>query len=99
MNNIEKAIQEIEDMVYHPSLKKNITIESIETILLLLNEKLESEKGCEYCKGGGNAESLIDGETTIFITHDDKVFCAEWGGDEYLNWEFCPMCGRKLIKE
>lgn len=65
-------------------------------ILAALREKQERDKGCEYCKGGGNAESLIDGETTVFITSEDKVFCADQGGDGYLDWKFCPMCGRKL---
>lgn len=59
-----------------------------------LKEQRERAQGCEYCKGGRNC--LVDGETTIFINSDDKVFCAESGGDGYLDWKFCPMCSRKL---
>lgn len=54
----------------------------------------ETEKGCEYCKG--NAKEILDGDTIIFIDQEDKVFFANWGGSDYLAWEYCPMCGRRL---
>lgn len=41
--DIEKVIQELEDMIYHPSLKTGLSIESISFMLLILNE-LRKEK-------------------------------------------------------
>lgn len=55
---------------------------------------IEPTEPCEYCRG--NAKELVDGDTTIFINHEDKVFYADWGGSDYLAWEYCPMCGRRL---
>ena len=49
---------------------------------------------CEYCDG--SCKSILDGDTTIFIFGYDSVFCADWGGDGYLDWKYCPMCGRRL---
>ena len=56
--------------------------------------RIEPTEPCEYCRG--NAKELVDGDTTIFINHEDKVFYADWGGSDYLAWEYCPMCGRRL---
>lgn len=53
-----------------------------------LQEKLEREKGCEYCKGGGNAKNLIDEEITVFITSD--YMTTERSGD-------CKVFGKHFV--
>ena len=44
-SEIEIAMQEIEDMAYHPSLKKDITADSMCVILKALQEKTEGNTG------------------------------------------------------
>ena len=98
MSEIEKAMQEIEDMAYHPSMKTDITGESMATILQALQEKAEREDGCEYCKEFKNLVSL--GTEHRLEIGEDGI--AIWKGVnlvDVFNINFCPMCGRKLVEE
>ena len=63
-----------------------------------LREKMEREKGCEYCK---QAEPIAYGKDSLmregYIYLDENLLTAD------LYWEsmaaavcYCPMCGRKL---
>lgn len=58
MNNILQAIQEIEDSVYHESLKPNISTKSKAVALVALQEKLERESGCDWCKDKEDEETI-----------------------------------------
>ena len=69
MNEIEKAIQEIEDMAYLPSLKKEISAASMCVILRTLQEKTNREKGCEHCS---NHKPLVSPYTEYSIEFDGK---------------------------
>lgn len=96
MSEIEEAIKAIEFRKWEHELFGD-HYHFFDVAIQTLHEKAERDKGCEYCTG--DTKELIDGETTVFITGDDKVFCADWGGDGYLDWILCPMCGRKLVGE
>ena len=74
--------------------EKGEIVSFYQDIVEMLREQAEREKGCEYCRG--NVKELVDGDTTIFINHEDKVFYADWSGNDYLDWKHCPMCGRRL---
>ena len=91
MNEIERAIRELRLYV---DVRWGRTNDMFNLALAALREKAEREKGCEYCRG--NVKELVDGDTTIFINHEDKVFYADWSGNDYLDWKHCPMCGRRL---
>ena len=103
MSEIEKAIQEIEDMAYHSSLKTNITTQSMCVILKVLQEKTEREKhpNCwipvserlpEVDKYG-EAYVLVcmDDEfitTTTYVENEGFELWAESG--EVVAWQYLP---------
>ena len=69
-----------------------------EMAIAALREKMEREKGCEYCK---QAEPIAYGKDSLmregYIYLDENLLTAD------LYWEsmaaavcYCPMCGRKL---
>ena len=96
MNEIEKAITYFEALLER--LGNGDSDNAVcATALAALREQAERGKGCEYCRG--NVKELVDGDTTIFINHEDKVFYADWSGNDYLDWKHCPMCGRRLEAE
>ena len=97
MDEIEYAITNFEEFLVADIGQGDLHICSAETALTALREQAEREKGCEYCRG--NVKELVDGDTTIFINHEDKVFYADWSGNDYLDWKHCPMCGRRLEAE
>ena len=94
MNEIERTIRELQLYV---DVRWGGSNDMFNLALTALSEKAEREKGCEYCRG--NVKELVDGDTTIFINHEDKVFYADWSGNDYLDWKHCPMCGRRLEAE
>ena len=94
MNEIERAIRELQLYI---DVRWGGANDMFNLALTALREKADREKGCEYCRG--NVKGLVDGDTTIFISHEDKVFYADRSGMDYLDWKHCPMCGRKLEGE
>lgn len=92
-----------------------LAIEVKEIALQALQEKLEREKGCEYCNpnlrknGTGNMNNYIDGSRLIMkITKSECRQITSGFNDYYFKethekhqiWvEYCPHCGRKLWKE
>jgi hypothetical protein len=94
MNEIERTIRELQLYV---DVRWGRSNDMFNLALNALREKAEREKGCEYCRG--NVKELVDGDTTIFINHEDKVFYTDWSGNDYLDWKYCPMCGRRLEVE
>ena len=92
MSEIEKAIQEIEDMANHPSLKTNITAQSMCLILKALQEKAEREKPKPLTvkqleKMHGQAVFCVDakGEGKWALVHPENEACTD--GD-FGDWEF-----------
>jgi plasmid stabilization system protein ParE len=96
MNEIERALVTLQDLLDNSIFTSRIDF-ALEVAIEALREQAERGKGCEYCRG--NVKELVDGDTTIFINHEDKVFYADWSGNDYLDWKHCPMCGRRLEVE
>jgi hypothetical protein len=93
MNKYEIAISDLE-------LFKKFSCEhpgtaTIDLALTALREKLEREKGCEYCKG-----SAFNHVGAMKIFGYSKVFTrgADAPVDEKDRFKFCPMCGKPLPK-
>ena len=80
MSEIEKAIK------YLLFLKAENNTPSIDikltTAVEALQEKLERDKGCEYCEG--------------LTTGEDFIKCPSLNFK--MDVDYCPMCGRKLVE-
>ena len=104
---IKKAIEVLEET--YPSKKEIITgeyphaAEAYDTALSAFREQEAREKGCEYCdfssgnvgaiiKNSGDGFILIQSKDGVSIATDDSHF-------KMLKIAYCPMCGRKLVKE
>ena len=71
-----------------------------EEIMVMQKEKLERDKGCEYCCGkhyterksidDKNIEVLIDTDNTLYVYANSLMVNPK------IN--YCPMCGRKLVE-
>ena len=105
MNNIEEAIQltnrqidELENQLKTLETKEyvdafNLAIDVKKLSVEALQEKLEREKGCDYCK---NISKQLKGHkgfgyAVLFeqITIDEIV-------EINIDVDYCPHCGRKL---
>ena len=73
-----------------------------ETAIEVLEEKLEREKGCEYCdfsSGEVGATINTSGDDFVMIADDKDKSITLATDDEHfklLKINYCPMCGRKL---
>ena len=95
IEQIERAIQEVEDMAYHSNLKKDITAESMCVIIRELQENIIKKKGCEYCQ---NHTPIVNqySDYGVQIDEDDLTI---WDGLrclEIFEIDYCPFCGRKF---
>lgn len=97
MNEIEKAIQELEDEAYHHSLHPEISDTSKAVALAALREKLEKSEGCDFCSTEYDREDWRDGGAHDFRLDGDALcyFDAQLGW-EGMKVKFCPFCGRQL---
>ncbi len=94
MNEIEKAIKTIKIAI--AEVEWNYPLDyaiAFETAIEALQEKLEREKGCDYCK---NISKQLKGHkgfgyAVLFeqITIDEIV-------EINIDVDYCPHCGRKL---
>ena len=88
MNEIEKAIETIKrisdlDTKYHLGISNYDLLTAIEA----LREKVDREKGCEWCC----CEIMFDGEDMeLELLHPLE------NESRMVYPRFCPMCGRKL---
>ena len=80
-----------------------LAIEVKEIALQALQEKLEREKGCEYCNKEKNSDINVDGRRIgqAYLhecSNGYAMFLYLCGNTEtyYVDAEYCPHCGRKL---
>ena len=103
MNEIEKAI----DVLLEHKRSINVLTSykysplaishSIDLAIQALQEKLERDKGCEYCTGNIDSRTYLvkeDGEYA-YIDKKNRLTVNDVC-EKQLN--YCPMCGRKLVK-
>ena len=74
-----------------------------ELVIKTLQEKLEREKGCEYCNKEKNSDINVDGRRIgqAYLhecSNGYAMFLYLCGNTEtyYVDAEYCPHCGRKL---
>lgn len=104
MNEIENALVAAEHAQYHTFIADGgfYYADGVkELVITALREKLEREKGCEYCKESKNIyqvkSELHDSmNEDVYVSGDALVVdigCHSYGTAEI---RFCPMCGRPL---
>lgn len=85
MSEIEKAIKKaIDELLLYRSDEFKLSISMDTNIMAVeaLQEKLERDKGCEYCEG--------------LTTGEDFIKCPSLNFKMDVNC--CTMCGRKLVE-
>jgi len=103
MNEIEILQSELTNNQIPLHCTRKELCDAVDLAIEVLQEKVEREKGCEYCDfssgdtGGiinnvGDSFVMIKSENSISIATDDCLF-------KMLKLSYCPMCGRKLVEE
>ena len=71
-----------------------------EEIMVMQKEKLERDKGCEYCCGKHYTErkSIADKNIEVLIDTDNTLYVYANSLMVNPKINYCPMCGRKLVE-
>lgn len=96
MNEIEiyEAISYMKEMRSICDTDSGVVPQSYDMALSALHEKAEREKGCEFCKKFDFSEASAKVEKGKFA-HIHLV-CGNTRYPKEEQFNFCPMCGRKL---
>ena len=108
MNEIEKAIKTIKIAI--AEVEWNYPLDyaiAFETAIEALQEKLERDKGCEYCNCSTTEFEITVSDTVDFCKYCPHEKCLnDYGNDDCygvgfkcIETEHCPKCGRKLGEE
>lgn len=107
MGEIEKAIEVMQYLVessrsvLFKSLvgkdERKQVLQGINVAIQALQEKLERDKGCEYCTGNIDSRPYLVKEDGEYAYIDGKGrLTVNDVCEKQLN--LCPMCGRKLVE-
>ena len=99
--DIQKAIEGFKMDNVLLGMNEEGTKERNNLAIQALQEKLERDKGCEYCTGDvDNREELLSTDDgCVYIDGNNNLTYQDHSGftiDNEIN--VCPMCGRKLVE-
>lgn len=93
MSEIERAIEHYEYGISHDIFSEPVTTYA-RLAVEALRAQAEREKGCEICNGKLPCDNGCDGFCDICDIPDVWKTIHKTG-----QYNFCPICGRKLPKE
>lgn len=103
MTEIERARRWIMSGMWTQDVETTNMLGVIDTAL---REQVEREKGCEYCRDEKPmfASACYLEDTRFYLagnalTYAAYVYDAGGGLEDNTFIHFCPMCGRRLVKE
>ena len=105
INELKSELKTLETQEYIDSF--NLAIKVKELSVEAMQEKLEREKGCEYCNCSTTEFEITVSDTVDFCKYCPHEKCLnDYGNDDCygvgfkcIETEYCPKCGRKLGEE
>ena len=82
------------DLPYFCDDEDDMTKQTYLLAISALQERIDREKGCEYCNGNVDERPFLDSKD-LYISEGGWLTLSDEEHD-FCKIEFCPKCGRRL---